>query len=287
MRPVVLLHGFLGFDRLWGMDYFKGVPALIRRRHPRARILTPAVDPDASIQDRARALARFLNREVPREEKVHLVAHSMGGLDARCYISSSLNGHRRVASLTTLGTPHWGTPAAEWLAKIFSGKRTRAYASFFSRLRASPALIGKTTAALIDRLSPFDGGLPQMTPSAMARFNRRYPNRPGVAYFSVAGVVRQQRRLSPLLIPFYQRIRLDPHPLAGGDNDGLVSVLSARGAGLGVNDFRFLGAVNADHFNLIGHDWRPTTRLKRWWLGRPPGRLLAIYDTILGRIERL
>lgn len=42
---------------------------------------------------------------------IHIVGHSLGGLIARRYIHD-YGGHRRVKSLTTLGTPHKGTPVA-------------------------------------------------------------------------------------------------------------------------------------------------------------------------------
>lgn len=62
-------------------------------------------------------LARFLHDkvEVLAErhglEQLHVVAHSRGGLGARRYVEE-LGGHRRVLSLTTLGTPHHLRPAA-------------------------------------------------------------------------------------------------------------------------------------------------------------------------------
>jgi len=43
-----------------------------------------------------------------------LVAHSMGGLDAR-HLIARLDPDRRVKSLVTVGTPHLGTPLASWL----------------------------------------------------------------------------------------------------------------------------------------------------------------------------
>jgi len=47
--------------------------------------------------------------------KVHIIAHSMGGLDARTLIVREPDWAERIASLTTIGTPHWGTPVADRL----------------------------------------------------------------------------------------------------------------------------------------------------------------------------
>ena len=46
--------------------------------------------------------------------KVHIIAHSMGGLDAR-HMIVDLGMADKVASLTTIGTPHRGTILADHL----------------------------------------------------------------------------------------------------------------------------------------------------------------------------
>ena len=43
---------------------------------------------------------------------VHLIGHSLGGLDSR-FLISKLGMADRVLSLTTIGTPHHGTPLAD------------------------------------------------------------------------------------------------------------------------------------------------------------------------------
>ena len=63
------------------------------------------------------ALAIELKREIGRRVgggRVDLIAHSMGGLVARFYLQQ-LGGERRVDRLITLGTPHQGTHAANFL----------------------------------------------------------------------------------------------------------------------------------------------------------------------------
>lgn len=49
--------------------------------------------------------------------RIDLVAHSMGGLVARCYLQL-LGGARRVDRLVTLGTPHHGTHAATFIPSV-------------------------------------------------------------------------------------------------------------------------------------------------------------------------
>ncbi|MGH0037284.1 MAG: esterase/lipase family protein [Myxococcota bacterium] len=63
------------------------------------------------------ALAIRLKRELRsavRGGRIDLVTHSMGGLVARFYLQQ-LGGARRVDRLITLGTPHRGTHAANFL----------------------------------------------------------------------------------------------------------------------------------------------------------------------------
>src|SRR5947207_11660478 len=109
--PVVLAHGFLGFDELaigsQRHAYFRGIETRLVQMG--AKVYTPRVPPAASIATRAGRLAELI-RALP-DERVNIVAHSMGGLDAR-YAISQLGLSDKVASLTTIATPHLGTPLA-------------------------------------------------------------------------------------------------------------------------------------------------------------------------------
>lgn len=53
-------------------------------------------------------------------EKVNIIAHSKGGLEAR-YLVSSLGMENRIASVTTLCTPHHGSVSMDKLLKWFPG----------------------------------------------------------------------------------------------------------------------------------------------------------------------
>ena len=110
-HPVVLAHGAFGFDEI----------ALAGRRHHYFRNISerlgqlgasfhhPRVPPAASVSLRAEKLVELV-RELPGE-RVNVIAHSMGGLDARFAIAR-LGLADRVASLVTIGAPHFGTPIA-------------------------------------------------------------------------------------------------------------------------------------------------------------------------------
>src|SRR5580765_8103828 len=87
--PIVLVHGLCGFDRLYAFrrtvfDYFPGVRELLEGAGN--RVYAARVSATAGVADRARDLKQFLLREVP-PGPVHVIGHSMGGLDARFMIA--------------------------------------------------------------------------------------------------------------------------------------------------------------------------------------------------------
>jgi pimeloyl-ACP methyl ester carboxylesterase len=79
--------------------------------------------PLASMERFARQLAARVD-EVCRAagtERAIIVAHSMGGLVARCWIAR-LGGAARAARLVTLGTPHHGTLLARGFPAGWAGE---------------------------------------------------------------------------------------------------------------------------------------------------------------------
>lgn len=120
--PLILVHGLCGFDRLYAfrrpvIDYFPGAISRAtggEREHGVQSTLEP---------DRGDPETRLGTETVHRGEgplgPVHVVGHSLGGLDAR-YAIAKLGMEERVLSLTTIGTPHRGTSFADWAVRRFS-----------------------------------------------------------------------------------------------------------------------------------------------------------------------
>ena len=184
---IVLLHGFWGFVRCGPVSYFRGVADALRRSGPPP--LVPRVPPSGTIAERAEALARQLFRT--DISAFALVAHSMGGLDAR-YLAAHLDPDHRVKSLVTVASPHRGTSVAAWVLE---------------------------SDMPVPRLIRRAGGpaLRELTPSARAA--DPIPDRADVAYASYA-CCRPIAEL-PLWLRHFGRTIPD-------DNDGLVPVDSAR-----------------------------------------------------------
>jgi hypothetical protein len=128
---VVLVPGFLGFERLGGFAYFaQQIAALLRGvMEARTGLQTPVIPlrtfPAGSLLSRQRALLVQLTqwRERTGAASIHMVAHSAGGVDA--YLLSAdrmLDGsrwpaqhesaRRSVRSIVTLATPFLGTQLA-------------------------------------------------------------------------------------------------------------------------------------------------------------------------------
>lgn len=100
-----------------GQDYFKQMVPFLKEQG--FKVTATQVAFADSLQMRANQLKNkvlaFL-RET-NSEKVHIIGHSMGGLDARYMIAkltddSGNSMADKIASLTTIGTPHKGTSAA-------------------------------------------------------------------------------------------------------------------------------------------------------------------------------
>jgi len=217
--PVVLAHGLLGFDELQiagrSHSYFRGIAEHLRAQGIEVHVTR--VNPSAEIRERAAQLSEQIRKIAA--PKVNIIAHSMGGLDAR-YAISKLGLNTRVASLVTIGTPHRGTPLADqgvtWLADRL-------------RLRSVMARLGIQI-----------GGFDDLTTTHLRSFNTEVIDRRGVFYASVVGTALPNSSTHPILRPWVLMMRTWV-----GDNDGLVPTGSQVWG-------RVLMRVEADHFAQIG-----------------------------------
>ena len=111
--PLVLIHG-AGFRDLKWPVYWGRIPRALEQRG--AQIRYGLQDCWASTETNAREIVRRID-EILREtgaEKVNLIAHSKGGLEARM-AASSLGAGDRIASITTMATPHHGSKTIDRL----------------------------------------------------------------------------------------------------------------------------------------------------------------------------
>jgi len=222
--PVVLVHGLFGFDRIGlpgaKLDYFRGITRHLESLGCHAHPVR--LPPAASVPDRARELVAAIDA-LPHP-RIDLIAHSLGGLDAR-YALTHLGLARRVRSLVTVGTPHRGTPLADLALQ--------------GPLDWARRLVGALGVPL--------EALEWLGTSALARFNTQVVDVPGVRYACVVGGMHREDSLVPLaLAPAHAYLRR-----VAGPNDGLVPIASQYWG-------ETLAEIEADHFAQIG--WRVAMR---------------------------
>lgn len=98
--PVLMVHG-MGFRDHKILNYWGRIPKELEKMG--CRIYFGGQDSNGSIETNAAIIAEKIEEIINEEktEKVNIIAHSKGGLDAR-YAISSLGMGDKVASLTTL-----------------------------------------------------------------------------------------------------------------------------------------------------------------------------------------
>ena len=247
-RTIVLAHGIFRFDavsaafrRDFGLDvglrYFNGIADFLRQHdfvvhEPDVNFAGPLAKRASDFRDR---LERILS--APAGTSVHVIGHSMGGLDARKVIAEDAGLAARVACLTTIGTPHHGTTSAD-LALRFGGR------------------------LLIAALLPIIDleGFEDLTTQKCQAFNGRVRDveaKNGVRYRTVAAT-EDLARVIPLLQPTW--IQLDR---LEGPSDGIVprssqawvpALVSSDGVVKLVEQLPF--PMPADHLNEVGL-WDP------------------------------
>lgn len=236
--PVVMVHGI--FFRDWQyMNYWGRIPKALKQNG--ANIYYGKQQSSLAVADSAQELKAEIERvlELSGAEKVNIVAHSKGGLDAR-YAISKLGMAEHVASLTTINTPHRGCQFADalldrlpdWLIH-FAGKR---YNALFR--------------ALGDDKPDFLAGVSDLTAASCARFNEEVKDAPGIYYQST---MSKMRGFHSTFLPLSFTYLLSKH--YEGDNDGLVSIPSASwGNYLGLVEADREGISHADMIDLTHKD---------------------------------
>lgn len=107
--PVLLIHGYMADATVWNkwMDLLKkdGIVA-----YPIT--FKQSDDKCGSAAEHAKELSKIIGqiKDETGQNKVNIVGHSKGGLDARVYLA---NNTKDVANLIMIGTPNAGSPMAQ------------------------------------------------------------------------------------------------------------------------------------------------------------------------------
>ena len=207
--PLLLVHGI--FFRDWKLlNYWGRIADELLANG--ATIYYGKQQSSSSVENSAKELAAQITQiiETTPHEKVHIIAHSKGGLDAR-YAISCLGMDRYVASLTAVSTPHRGCRFAR---KALDNVPDAIVAQVSKQYERIFTLLG-------DKQPDFFGGVSELTDEVCANLNKRMPNKAGVLYQSVGTKMLNSRSAGvPLNLGF------DIVKAIDGDNDGLVAVES-------------------------------------------------------------
>ncbi len=270
--PIVLHHGMAG-GRSWILTYAGIREALAADGHA---VFQTQVPPFDSVEVRAGALAEAIDDALRTTgaTKVNLIAHAMGGLDAR-HAVSRLGYGDRVASVSTMSTPHRGAALADLALQLAPGDPI---------LNAIALVVGAKVSE-VGGDPHLRAALHAMAEATAASFNAQTPDDARVYYQSWSGVSSlfgsasdRARAVAACegrmeLIPpgTFDKLRIEFAPFTGivghggtDPHDGMVTVASAKWG-------EFQGCVPGDHSDEIGRmtSARPNPRTgfdpQRFW----------------------
>jgi triacylglycerol lipase len=133
MTHIYLLPGFMGFQSFGEIAYFRRVPKMLvellgELGHDRIEVHECPTIPTGSIARRAQQALEFIaGHGGEQAESIHIIGHSTGGLDARLLATPGarlVTGRleerigRRIHSIVTMSTPHYGSPIAYLLRSL-------------------------------------------------------------------------------------------------------------------------------------------------------------------------
>ena len=226
--PVLLVHGMMVKDfSLW--PAFRGITDFLRKQDVTVDVSNQ--DGVGSVETNAAQLKQEIEEILRKEncDKVNIIAHSKGGVDSR-YMISRLDMADRVASLTTLSTPHHGSGLSARLLNMprFMAKTIAFFADTFYKIlgdkQPNILLLGQ-----------------ELTGDAMERFNEAVPNMPAVYYQSFSSTAPGKKAF----------LRFIPYQISRyceqDDTDGMVAVKSSQWG-----NYRGSMGAELDHFKMVG-----------------------------------
>lgn len=230
--PILLVHGLNVCDgergRYWGR-----VPDFLRANG--AVLYFGGQDAWGGIEKNALVL-RDRVQQMLREQgcdRVNIIAHSKGGLEAR-YLISSLGMGRHVASLSMIATPNRGSHIARVLLR-------RAYPAVWVWGTCNNEYWRRKGDASPDFFCVAE----QLTPAYLERFNCDNPDA-NCVYYQSWGAVFGKSRSDPAMAA----CRAAAYAVQG-ESDGLVSPASAR---WGVYRGTLAGVSHQELTDVLEHD---------------------------------
>ncbi len=205
--PVLFVHG-LGFrDRKW-INYWGRIPkALIKNG---AEIFYGGQDAWGNIEDNAVTIRNNLLRalKISDTDKINIIAHSKGGLDVR-FMISRYGLEEKIASVTTISTPHNGSKTMDYL-----------YNSLNPAIKFTAFFVNIWFRILGDKKPDFYNTCREMTTDCCMEFNKKYEANDNFYRQSYASLMKNSLSDILFVLPHYIIKKFD------GENDGIVGINS-------------------------------------------------------------
>ncbi len=233
--PLLLVHGIAFRDDMilssWGR-----IPEYLRQGG--ARVFLGEVEAWASYEHNAEHLRRRIDEILAQTgaEKVNIIAHSKGGIDAR-YAIHKYSLQDKVASLTTICTPHRGSGIANIITRVIPSDDNVLY-----------RLVDLVGYLMGDRSPATAMAAVELTPEKMQRFNEEVKDAEGVYYQSFGSHMSRPTNDLLFALPFRWLSENE------GENDGMVSrascewgrfrgMVHGKGKRRGISHLQITGAV--------------------------------------------
>ncbi len=258
--PIVLAHGFFGWEQFAGTDfltYFWGVKDRLASRGE-TEVFTPGVDPFNDSDTRGHQLEAAVADVLAKtgRGKVVLIGHSQGCLDSR--VVAHLHPDW-VAAMVSIAGPHGGSPVAD----AFVGPASNPVLGPI--LDGFVQLVGPPIWSTVDAQTSLKKSMQQLSSDGMTAFNAKYPPTASVPTWSIAGrsllsnggsvckpqlsvpfVSKWDRERDPINAMFLASgVLIQGSPFSPEVNDGLVRAVDAKWG-------TFLGCLPTDHVDEIG-----------------------------------
>lgn len=224
--PIVMVHGFLGFESVGPLEYFYGITSALRSGGASVYVTTvsAANSPEVRGEQMLTQVKQIL--AVTGAAKVNLIGHSHGGPTAR-YVASVRPD--LVASVTSVGGVNKGSKVADVLMDEAPGVSTVVLGAVANLMSIVSGNTGRPQDAKAAMMS--------LTTAGSLAFNNRYPEgvplsacgegayqTRGVYYFSWSGA----RQITNVLDPLDAPLALTALAFNGEKNDGLVGSCSSH-----------------------------------------------------------
>ncbi|MFD2177980.1 lipase family alpha/beta hydrolase [Veronia pacifica] len=248
--PIVLVHGFLGFDRITVIDYFFNIPQSLTKGG--ADVYVVRLSAVNSSEARGEQLLSEVKEilALSGAEKVNLIGHSQGSPTSR-YVASVRPD--LVASVTSVGGANRGSEFADFLRSLGESGSTTEF------LLSLPVTLAGNLISILSGKEhrPQDalGALGSLTTAGAEDFNKKYPQgmpkgcedqspkaTNGVYYFSWSGTKKVTNALDASDIVLFST-----GIITGDENDGLIRRCSSRLGKVIKDDYEM------NHLDQINH----------------------------------